>query len=96
MSAISALPGCEPQLKAHVSGARCLGVTDAQLRDIPNVLRQHNLEAEAVRTEGALAELFGEAFQASQTVDFSIWPKGEPNPYGQYFRDKAFLPTWAA
>ena len=91
VSAISALPGCEPQLKAHVSGARCLGVTDGKLRDIPIVLRRHNHEAEAVRTEGALAELLGEAFQASQTVDFSIWPKGEANPYGQYFTGQSFL-----
>ena len=35
VSAISALPGCEPQLMAHISGARNMGVTDAQLHEIP-------------------------------------------------------------
>ena len=39
ISAIAALPGCEPQLKAHVSGARNMGVTDGQLHDIPALLR---------------------------------------------------------
>jgi len=35
VSAISALPGCEPQLVAHVSGARNMGVSDAELRALP-------------------------------------------------------------
>ena len=39
VSAISALAGCEPQLKAHVSGARNMGVSDGQLHNIPGVLR---------------------------------------------------------
>ena len=36
--AISALPGCEPQLLAHVSGVRNMGVTDAELRALPFLL----------------------------------------------------------
>ena len=91
VSAISALPGCEPQLKAHVSGARHMGVSDAQLRDIPAVLRDSNLEAEAVRTEQALAGLFGENVRTGEPIDFSIWPKGEPNPYGKYFTGQSYL-----
>ena len=96
VSAISALPGCEPQLRAHVSGARCMGVTDAQLRDIPTVLRSKGLEAEAVRTEQALAGFFGETCQAAQPVDFNIWPKGEPNPYGKYFTGQSYLADMGA
>ena len=40
VSAISALPDCEPQLIAHVSGARNLGVTDAELRALPSLLEE--------------------------------------------------------
>lgn len=91
VSAISALPGCEPQLKAHVSGARNMGVTDAQLHDIPAVLRQRVGEAEAVRCEQAVASVFGEACQAVAPVDFNVWPKGIKNPYGQYFSGQSYL-----
>ncbi len=91
VSAIAALSGCEPQLKAHVSGARNMGVSDEQLRSIPEVLRSNVGETEAVRCEQALASVFGYACQAVLTVDFSIWPKGEPNPYSQYFSGKSYL-----
>lgn len=92
VSAISALEGCAPQLKAHVSGARNMGVTDEQLHAIPSVLRQHGLEAEAVRCEQAVAAVFGEPSQAVETVDFGVWPKGNPNDaYAQYFTGNSFL-----
>ena len=38
VSAIACLPGCEPQLRAHVSGALNLGVKEDELRSIPSVL----------------------------------------------------------
>ncbi|MBQ9559715.1 MAG: carboxymuconolactone decarboxylase family protein [Bacteroidaceae bacterium] len=91
VSAISALPGCEPQLKAHVSGARNMGVSDGQLRDIPSVLRARVGEAEAVRCEQAVASVFGEPCQKVAPVDFNVWPKGEKNPYGQYFIGQSYL-----
>ena len=92
VSAISALPGCEPQLRAHVSGARNMGVKDEQLREIPAVLRQRVGEAEAVRCEQAVAAVFGEPSKAVETVDFSVWPKGEPNTgYAQYFIGNSYL-----
>jgi len=91
VSAISALPGCEPQLKAHVAGARNMGVSDAQLHAIPEVLRQRVGETEAVRCEQAVAAVFGETAEAAETVDFSVWPKGEPNPYGKYFTGRSYL-----
>ena len=91
VSAISALPGCEPQLKAHVSGARNMGVTDGQLHEIPAVLRDQVGEAEAIRCELALADVFGEPAQAVDAVDFSVWPKGELNPYGQFFIGNSYL-----
>ena len=91
VSAISALPGCEPQLKAHVSGARNMGVSDAQLHAIPAVLRERVGEAEAVRCEQAVASVFGEPCQAVAPVDFDVWPRGEKNPYGAYFTGQSYL-----
>lgn len=91
VSAISALQGCEPQLKAHVSGARNMGVSDGQLHEIPAVLRDRVGEAEAVRCERAVAEVFNEPSQAVNTVDFNVWPQGEPNPYGQFFTGNSYL-----
>ncbi|MBR1804340.1 MAG: carboxymuconolactone decarboxylase family protein, partial [Muribaculaceae bacterium] len=92
VSAISALPGCEPQLKAHVSGARNMGVTDGQLHEIHAVLSATVGEAEAYRCQQALAAVFGEVSTAVQTVDFSIWPKGEPNTaYAQYFIGNSYV-----
>ena len=89
--AISALPGCEPQLLAHVSGVRNMGVTDAELRALPFLLESKVGTAEAERLRGALASVLGDAHTPVQTVDFSIWPKGEPNPYGQYFTGQSYL-----
>jgi len=91
VSAISALPGCEPQLRAHVSGARNMGVSDARLHDIPVVLRDKVGESEAVRCQLAIADVFGEPSQAVNTVDFTVWPKGELNPYGQFFIGNSYL-----
>ncbi len=91
VSAISALPGCEPQLKAHVSGARNMGVSDEALKEMPTLLETKIGTAEAERLRGALAAVFGDAYFPVQTVDFSIWPKGERNPYGKYFTGESYL-----
>lgn len=96
VSAISALPGCEPQLKAHVSGARNMGVTDAQLHELPAVLRKRVGEAEATRCQKAVASVFGEECQAVDTVDFSVWPRGVENPYGKYFTGQSYLAEMGA
>ena len=92
VSAISALPGCEPQLIAHVSGARNMGVTDAELRALPALLEEKIGLAEAERLRGALAAVLGDAHTPVQTVDFSVWPKGQPNTaYAQYFTGNSYL-----
>ena len=91
VSAICALPGCEPQLMAHVSGARNMGVSDEKLKEIPGVIRQRAGEADAERCQKAVAEVLGLAYKPVQTVDFNIWPKGEPNPYGAYFTGQSYL-----
>ena len=91
VSAISALPGCEPQLQAHVSGARSMGVSDETLKAMPALLEQKIGAAEAERLRGALAAVFGESYNPVQTVDFSVWSKGERNPYGKYFTGESYL-----
>ena len=93
VSAISALPGCEPQLVAHVSGARNMGVMDEELRALPALLEAKVGLSEAERLRGALAAVLGDTAPAAvQTVDFSVWPKGEPNTaYEQYFIGHSFL-----
>ena len=92
VSAISALPGCEPQLIAHVSGARNMGVTDTELRALPALLEKKVGLAEAERLRGALKAVLGDAHTPVQTVDFSVWPKGQPNTaYAQYFTGNSYL-----
>ena len=92
VSAISALPGCEPQLIAHVSGARNMGVSDAELRALPGLLEQKVGLAEAERLRGALQSVLGDPHTAVQTVDFSIWPKGQPNTaYAKFFTGDSYL-----
>ena len=93
VSAISALPGCEPQLMAHISGARNMGVTDAQLHEIHLVLQQRVGEVEANRAKKMMAQVFNEPQPAAvETVDFNVWPKGNPNDaYAQYFIGNSYL-----
>ena len=92
VSAISALPGCEPQLVAHVSGARNMGVSDAELRALPALLEEKVGLAEAERLRGALKAVLGDDHTSVQTVDFSVWPKGQPNTaYAQYFTGNSYL-----
>ena len=92
VSAISALPGCEPQLVAHVSGARNMGVSDEELRALPALLEAKVGLAEAERLRGALNAVLGDAHTPVQTVDFSVWPQGQPNSaYAQYFTGDSYL-----
>ncbi|MBR1705956.1 MAG: carboxymuconolactone decarboxylase family protein [Bacteroidales bacterium] len=96
VSAVSALPGCEPQLRSHVNGARNMGVNDAALHALPDVLEAEVGPAEADRLRGALAAVFGKPHTPVATVDFSIWPKGEPNTaYARYFTGNSYLAPMA-
>jgi AhpD family alkylhydroperoxidase len=90
--AISALPGCEPQLVAHVSGARNMGVADSELRALPALLEEKVGTEEAERLRVALASVLGGRHFPVQPVDFTVWPKGEPNTaYAQYFTGNSYL-----
>ena len=77
VSALSGLEGVEPQLKAHIAGARNMGVSEEQLQGIVVALAANGLLAEAGRLAGLL-----------QTE----WSKGKPNDaYAQYFVGQSFL-----
>ncbi|MBQ2482330.1 MAG: carboxymuconolactone decarboxylase family protein, partial [Bacteroidales bacterium] len=98
VSAISSLPGCEPQLKAHINGARNMGVTDEQIHALPAVVEEFAGCQEGKRLRKAIAEVYGETEEENccgkhiQTVDFSVWPKGNPNTaYAQYFIGNSYL-----
>ncbi|MBP3227851.1 MAG: carboxymuconolactone decarboxylase family protein [Bacteroidaceae bacterium] len=93
VSAISALPGCEPQLRAHVAGARNMGVADETLRALPVVLAKWTGQGGADRLSAALAAVLdGDAQAATAPVLDSPWPIGEPNTaYAQYFIGQSYL-----
>ena len=74
---LSGLEGVEPQLKAHIAGARNMGVTEEQLQGIVVALAANGLLNEAGRLAGLL-----------QTE----WPQGKSNDaYAQYFVGQSYL-----
>jgi 4-carboxymuconolactone decarboxylase len=92
VSAIASLKGCDPQLAAHCMGALNMGVKEEELRSIPAVLEAKVGAEEAYRCRKAIAAIKGEDFKEGQPVDFSVWPKGEPNVnYAQYFDGNSYL-----
>ena len=97
VSALAGLQGVEPQLAAHVSGARNMGVTDAQLLAIPKALLAKVGKAEALRAAIAIQQL-GIADAANTQMAQSpaglnsSWPVGDPNDaYAQFFTGQSYL-----
>ena len=91
VSALSGLEGVEPQLKAHIAGARNMGVTEEQLQGIVVALAANGLLNEA----GRLAKNYDELSNSDSglTVERSNsasgpttkWSVGSPNSaYAQY------------
>ena len=77
VSALSGMAGVEPQLKAHIAGARNMGVTEEQLQGIVVALAANGLFDEAGRLAGLLE---------------TPWPQGKTNDaYAQYFVGQSFL-----
>ena len=77
VSALSGLQGVEPQLKAHIAGARNMGVTEEQLQGIVVALAANGLLDEAGRLAGLLE---------------TEWQQGKPNDaYAQYFVGQSYL-----
>ena len=81
VSALAGLEGVEPQLAAHIAGARNMGVTEEQMQGIVVALTANSLFAEAGRVAALL-----------QTE----WPQGQPNTaYAQYFVGNSYLQPYA-
>ena len=98
VSALSGLQGVEPQLKAHIAGARNMGVTEEQLQGIVVALAANGLLDESGRLAKAYDELSNS--DSGLTVERSNsasgpttkWSVGSPNSaYAQYFVGKSFL-----
>lgn len=98
VSALSGLQGVEPQLKAHIAGARNMGVTEEQLQGIVVALAANGLQNEA----GSVAKAYDELSNSDSglTVERSNnasgpttkWSVGSPNSaYAQYFVGQSFL-----
>lgn len=92
ISALSALKGVEPQLKAHVSGARNMGVTDDELRSIPAVLSERVGRLEAWRVARTVAEVLGFPFSEAAPLENQVFPIGSLNTaYARYFIGNSYL-----
>ena len=95
VSALSGLEGVEPQLKAHIAGARNMGVSEEQLQGIVVALAANGLLNEAGRLAKAYAELSnGEANTPSNSASAQtlVWPQGKSNDaYAQYFVGQSYL-----
>lgn len=98
VSALSGLEGVEPQLKAHIAGARNMGVSEEQLQGIVVALVANGLLSEAGRLAKAYDELSNS--DSGLTVERSNsasgpttkWSVGSPNSaYAQYFTGQSFL-----
>ena len=77
VSALSGLEGVEPQMKAHIAGARNMGVTEEQLQGIVVALAANGLLNEAGRLAGMLE---------------TEWPQGKSNDaYAHYFVGQSYL-----
>lgn len=90
VSALSGLENVMPQLQAHVHGALNMGVSEAQLRAIPEALKANGLQAEALRCEAAIAAAVDG--KTDVVCAQSPWPIGVPNvDYAQYFIGNSYV-----
>lgn len=96
VSALAGLEGVEPQLNAHVRGARNMGVTDEQLQQIPVALATNGCKAAASRALKAVNALLGIEDNSRSEYDQvdlkSYWRRGNPNDaYAQYFTGRSYV-----
>lgn len=92
VSALSAVQGVEPQLKAHVGGSRNMGVSDDELRALPALLTKQVGAEEGWRAQCAVATVLGDTLTEHQPLTGNIFPQGEPNTaYAKYFTGNSYL-----
>lgn len=94
ISALAGIEGVEPQLKSHVSGARNMGLSDAEIHSIPAALDAAGAAASAWRARKAITEVYGRTFGEDAPLPF---PKGQPNTaYARYFTGNSYLAPLAS
>ena len=91
ISALVSIEGLEAQLNAHLAGAQKMGMSRDEMYGYVVTLSELGDDGTTNRALKAVAQLYGENAQTVQTVDFSVWPKGEPNPFGQYFKGQSYF-----
>lgn len=92
IGALASIKGVDPQLTSHVSGSRNMGVKDAELKALPEVLAERVGATEGYRARKAVAKVLDETFTEGAPVENQIFPKGEPNTaYAKYFIGNSYL-----
>ena len=99
VSALSGIEGVDPQLTSHVAGARNMGLSDDEIKSIPEVLASSVGITEAARCRKAIAKVFCEQIDERQfAIDNKVgiadspYPIGNPNTgYAQYFIGNSYL-----
>lgn len=92
LGALCGLSGVENQRKAHIAGARNMGVADEVILALPGVLQQLVGEQEAYRAGKSVAEFFGLPFNSPRPVRPLAFPVGEPNTaFARYFTGNSHL-----
>ena len=99
VSALSGIEGVDPQLTSHVAGARNMGLSDDEIKSIPEALATSVGITEAARCRKAIAKVFGEQIDERQfAIDNKVgiadspYPVGNPNTgYAQYFIGNSYL-----
>lgn len=96
VSAIAALPGCEPQLRSHCAGALNMGVSKDELAAIPDVLESAAGTAVGARAREAVASVLGTTVPSDKLpkkgIEDSPWPVGNPNTgFAKYFSGNSYL-----
>ena len=92
VSALASMQGVESQLKSHISGARNMGVSDAEIHAIPHVLAVKVGDMEAYRAAKVISEVYGESFTEGKPIENMMFPKGELNTaYAKYFIGNSYL-----
>lgn len=97
IGALSSLEAVEPQLLAHVGGSRNMGVTDDQLRAVPQVLADKVGSSVARRAQCAVAKVLGDTVKAAEVPTDLAFAPGDPNDaFAKYFIGKSYLARLAS
>ena len=92
VGALCGLKGVEPQLVAHIKGAKNMGVTDEEIHSIPATIAQTVGQEEAWRAQAAIDKVYGTGKAGGAPVDNQIFPTGSLNVnYAQYFTGNSYL-----